>query len=74
MSVDDMYLMMFQFLVKCMFGELSVLLSVHQPNVCPNEYRIARRVLMVDVSAGRARGRPRLTWMDDVKVAMGTEG
>ena len=28
-----------------------------------NEYRIARRVLMAEVSGGRVRGRPRLGWM-----------
>ena len=27
-------------------------------------------VLMVEVSAARARGRPRLGWMDHVKVAL----
>ena len=34
-----------------------------------DEYRIVRRVLMADVSGGRVRGRPRLAWMDGVKVA-----
>ena len=29
-----------------------------------DEYRMARRMLMVDVSGGRVRGRPRLGWMD----------
>ena len=36
-----------------------------------DEYRMARRVLMADVSGGRVRGRPRLSWMDGVKVALG---
>ena len=36
-----------------------------------DEYRIARRVLMAKVSGGRVRGRPRLGWMDGVKVALG---
>ena len=36
-----------------------------------DEYRMARRVLMADVSGGRVRGRPRLGWMDGVKVALG---
>ena len=36
-----------------------------------NEYRMARRVLMAEVSGGRVRGRPRLGWMDGVKVALG---
>ena len=34
-----------------------------------DEYRIARRVFMAEVSGGRIRGRPRLGWMDGVKVA-----
>ena len=34
-------------------------------------YRMARRVLMAEVSGERVRGRPRLGWMDGVKVAMG---
>ena len=36
-----------------------------------DEYRTARRVLMAEVSVGRVRGRPRLGWMDGVKVALG---
>ena len=39
-----------------------------------NEYRLARRVLMAGVSGGRVRGRPRLGWMDGVKVALGNRG
>ena len=39
-----------------------------------NEYRIERRVLMAEVSGGRVRGRPRLGWMDGVKVALGNIG
>ena len=39
-----------------------------------HEYRMARRVLMAEVSGGRVRGRPRLRWMDGVKVAMGNRG
>ena len=35
---------------------------------------MARRVLMAEVSGGRVRGRPRLGWMDGVKVALGSEG
>ena len=38
------------------------------------EYRVARRVLIVKVSGGRVRGRPRLGWMDGVKVALGNRG
>ena len=34
-----------------------------------DEYRMARRVLMAEVSGGRVRERPRLGWMDGVKVA-----
>ena len=36
-----------------------------------DEYRMARRVLMAEVSWGRLRGRPR---MDGVKVALGSRG
>ena len=39
-----------------------------------NVYHMARRVLMAEVSGGRARGRPRLGWMDGVKVALGNRG
>ena len=35
---------------------------------------MARRVLMVEVSGGRVRGRLRLGWMDGVKVALGYRG
>ena len=38
-----------------------------------DEYRMARRVL-AEVSGGRVRGRPRLGWMDGVKVALGNRG
>ena len=34
---------------------------------------MARSVLMAEVSGGQARGRPRLDWMDGVKVAWATE-
>ena len=34
-----------------------------------DEHRMASRVLMAKVSGGRKRGRPRLGWMDGVKVA-----
>ena len=33
-----------------------------------DEYHMARRVLMVEVSGGRVRGRPTLGWMDGVKA------
>ena len=39
-----------------------------------DDYRMARRVLMAGVSGGRVRGRPRLSWMDGVKVALGNRG
>ena len=39
-----------------------------------DEYRMARRVLMAEVSGGRERRRPRLGWMDGVKVALGNGG
>ena len=35
-----------------------------------DEYRMARRVLMAEVSGARVGGRPRLGWMDGVKVAL----
>ena len=39
-----------------------------------DDYRMARRVLMAEVSRGRVRGRPRLDRMDGVKVALGNRG
>ena len=39
-----------------------------------DEYRMARKVLMAHVSGGRVRGRPKLDWMDGVKVALGNRG
>ena len=39
-----------------------------------DEYHMARRVFMTEVSGLRVRGRPRLGWMDDVKVALGNRG
>ena len=39
-----------------------------------DEHRMARRVLMAEVSGGRVRGRPSLGWMDGVKVALGNRG
>ena len=39
-----------------------------------DEYRMARRVLMAEVSGLRVRGKPRLVWMDGVKVALGNRG
>ena len=39
-----------------------------------DEYRMARRVLMAKVSGGQVQGRPRLGWMDGVKVALGNRG
>ena len=36
-----------------------------------DKYRMARRVLIAEVSGGRVRERPRLGWMDGVKVALG---
>ena len=36
-----------------------------------DECHMARRVLMAEVSGGRVRGRPRLGWMDGVKMALG---
>ena len=39
-----------------------------------DDCRMARRVLMAKVSGGRVRGRPRLGWVDGVKVALGNRG
>ena len=39
-----------------------------------DEYRTARRVLMADVSGGRVRSRPRLGWMEGVKVVFSGRG
>ena len=39
-----------------------------------DDYRMARRVLMAEVSGGGVRERPRLGWMDGVKVALGNRG
>ena len=39
-----------------------------------DESRMARRLSMAEVSGGRVRGRPRLGWMDGVKVALGNRG
>ena len=39
-----------------------------------DEYHMARRVLMAEVSGRRVRGRPRLGWMDGVEVALGNRG
>ena len=39
-----------------------------------DEHRMARRVLMAEVSGGWVQGRPRLGGMDDVKVALGNRG
>ena len=39
-----------------------------------DEYRMTRRVLMAEVSGGRVRGRPRLGWLDGVRVALGNRG
>ena len=39
-----------------------------------DEYRMARRVLMAEVSGGQVRGRPRLGWMDGGKGTLGGRG
>ena len=35
---------------------------------------MAKKVLMVEVSGGRVRGRPRIGWIDGVKVAFSNRG
>ena len=39
-----------------------------------DDYHIARRVLMAEACGGRVRGRPRVGWMDGVKVVLGNRG
>ena len=39
-----------------------------------DDYRMARRVLMAEVSGRRIRGREMLGWMDGVKVALDNRG
>ena len=39
-----------------------------------DDYRMARRLLMAEVSGGRVRGRPWLGWIGGVKVALGNRG
>ena len=39
-----------------------------------DDYGMARRVLMAEVSVGRVQRRQRLGWMDGVKVALGNRG
>ena len=43
---------------------------VEKMDVC----RMPRKVLMLEISEARVRGRPRLGWMDGVKVALGNRG
>ena len=38
------------------------------------EYRMARRVLIMEVSGGRVQGTLRFGWIDVVKVALGSRG
>ena len=38
-----------------------------------DEYRMARRLLMVELSGSQVRSRLRLGWMDGVKVVIPTE-
>ena len=39
-----------------------------------DKYRMAKWVLVAEVSGGRVRSRPRLGWMDGVKIALGSIG
>ena len=39
-----------------------------------DEYRVARRVLMAEVSGGQVRGSPRFGWVDGVKVVLSNNG
>ena len=38
------------------------------------DYPMASWMVMAEVSVGRVRGRPRLGWMDGVKVSLGNRG
>ena len=38
------------------------------------DYRVARKLLMAEVSGIRVRGRQRLSWMDGVRLALGNRG
>ena len=39
-----------------------------------DEYRMPRMVFMAEDSGGRVQGRPRLGWMDDMKMTLGNRG
>ena len=39
-----------------------------------DESRLTRRVMMAEVSGRRVLGRPRFSWMEGVKVALGNRG
>ena len=39
-----------------------------------DDYPMAIRVLMAEISGGRVRGRPRLGYMDGVNLALGNRG
>ena len=39
-----------------------------------DEYRMTRRVLIAKVSGGWGQDRPRLGWVDGVKVSLGSRG
>ena len=39
-----------------------------------DESRMARMVLMAEVTGGQERGRPRLGWIGGVKVVLGNRG
>ena len=57
------------------FADLPVFFNNNSNNVeRMDEYRMARRVLMAEVSGEGVRGRPRLGWRDGVKVALGNIG
>ena len=39
-----------------------------------DEYRMARRMLILEVSGGQVPSRPRLGWIDGVKVELSSRG
>ena len=53
-------------------GQRVLILFGHVERI--DEYCMARRLLMAEVSGGRVRRRPRLDWMDGLKVALGNRG
>ena len=60
--------------MMCFFFKSVFNLKKTKSFFCFASLRMARRVLMAEVSMGQVRGRPRIGWMDGVKVALGNRG